>query len=160
FRGMVTAAIPPVPLHVVKQGRILVLLPDRLLEFNAENPDEPRTFTLRTAGQSRLERFLGMGIAADGTLWIAGTRGLSHAPVGVRKVKRDTEWRDYFPPPTLLAVNFQQPLADADGNSITCVAESPAGDQKLAVHFDGENWSSLPAGTEKVRGAWRGREGF
>ena len=159
FRGIITPAIPSVPLHVIKQGRVLVLLPDQLIEFNVENPDEPLTTVLRTASQTGLKQFLGMTVARDGSLWIAGSRGLAHASGLVRNLKPNAEWQEFLPPPMLQAANFQQPLPDIDGDGVTCAADSPSGEQKLVVHFDGQNWTIQPIGTEKIRGAWRGRDG-
>ena len=45
---------------------MLLLLPDRLLEFNTEDPDHPRTEVLLTADQTQLERFSAMTQARDG----------------------------------------------------------------------------------------------
>ena len=50
----------PVPLCPVKQGQVLLLLPERLLEFNAEGTQEPGTRLLRSVADTRLERFSGM----------------------------------------------------------------------------------------------------
>src|SRR5579864_3489233 len=52
FRGMATAAIPPIPIHVIKPGLVLALLPDQLIELSVTNPGEPRLTVLRMAGQS------------------------------------------------------------------------------------------------------------
>jgi signal transduction histidine kinase len=159
FRGVSPAAVPPVPLAVIKQGRVLVLLPDQLIEFNVENPDEPRTIVLRTASQTGLKQFLGMTVARDGSVWLAGTHGLAHATGTARNLKPDGEWRDYLAPPTLQADSFGQPLADIEGDGVTCAADSLSSEQRLIVHFDGENWTVQPFGTDKIRGAWRGQEG-
>jgi signal transduction histidine kinase len=160
FRGMIPAAIPPVPLHVIRQSRVLVLLPDRLIEFNVENPDRPRTLLLRLASQTGLQKFLGMTVARDGSLWISGTRGLEHTTGPIRNWKPSDRWQEYLSPHTLQAINFQQPFQDINGDGITLSADSPASDQKLVVHFDGQNWTTQSnIGTQKIRGAWLGREG-
>ncbi|HLX70446.1 MAG TPA: two-component regulator propeller domain-containing protein, partial [Verrucomicrobiae bacterium] len=159
FRGTVVAAIPPVPLQIVKQGRVLILLPDELLEFSVENPGQPRTTVLRTAKQTGLEKFVGMTVAADGGLWVSGQRGLAHLSGPLRDLRPDSEWQEYPAPGAFQAENFQQPFIDSDGNGVTCVADSSSGEQKLVAHFDGRNWTAQPIGTEKIRGAWRGPEG-
>jgi signal transduction histidine kinase/ligand-binding sensor domain-containing protein len=159
FRGMVTAAIPPVPMYVIRQSRVLVLLPDRLIEFSVENPDEPRTIVLQTASRTGLKTFLGMTIARDGSLWVGGARGLEHTTDSVRNLKPASKWREYLSPQMLQAGNFQQPFQDNDGDGVTCAADSLSSDQKLVVHFDGQNWTTQPVGTQKIRGAWRGGEG-
>jgi ligand-binding sensor domain-containing protein len=159
FRGLIPAAIPQVPLLVVRQGRVLVLLNDQLIEFSVENPDEPRTTVLQTAKQTGLQKFLGMAVAHDGTVWISGSRGLARSSSQLRSLKSDTTWREYLAPAMLQAENLQQPIVDVDGDGVTCAADSTSSEQKLVVHFDGENWTAQPVGTEKIRGAWRGREG-
>lgn len=159
FRGTVAATIPPVPLQVVKEGRILFLLPDELMELSLENPEQPRTTVLRTAKQTGLEKFVGMTAAADGTLWVSGQRGLAHVSGPLRDLKPGGEWQEYLVPPALQTEDFQQPFIDLDGDGVTCVADSTSGEQKLVAHFDGRSWTVQPIGTEKIRGAWRGSEG-
>src|SRR5512140_2325496 len=43
--------IDPVPLQPIRQGLVLFLQPDGLMEFSAENPDKPRTRLLRAASE-------------------------------------------------------------------------------------------------------------
>jgi signal transduction histidine kinase len=160
FHGMVTAAIPPVPLHVIRQGRVLILLPAELMEFSVEKPGAPRTTVLRTASQTGLQSFLGMTVAADGSLWIAGQLGIAHVPGPLRDLKPDSHWQEFLAPRNLQIENFQQPIADLEGDGITCVADLSSGDEKFAVHFDLQNWMVQPVSAEKLRGAWRGREGL
>lgn len=157
FRGMATAAIPPIPMHVIKPGLVLALLPDQLIQFNVLNPGEPRVTVLRTASQTGLEKFLGMMVANDGSLWISGQRGLARAPSP--DLTADTPWREFPAPRNLQAENFQQPIADVKGMGLTCVADMVSSEQKLVVHFDGGNWTAQPVGPDKLRGAWQGPEG-
>ena len=159
FRGLVGPAIPLVPMSVVKQSRLLIFLPDQLLEFNIENPSEPHTVILQSAAQTGLQKFFGMTIAHDGSLWISGARGLEHFPGLARNLKTNDEWREFLAPPMLEAGNFQIPIEDVDAQGVTCVADSPSSDQKLVAHFDGQNWTTQPVGTQKIRGAWRGADG-
>ncbi|MDB6111618.1 MAG: histidine kinase, partial [Pedosphaera sp.] len=145
----------PIPLCPVRQGRVIFLLPGGLMEFNAENPDLPRAAMLRPAVETKLEKFLGMVIARDGGLWIAGAHGLAQVPGPARTIKPETEWREYLPPESMQIQNFQEPVEDDDGG-ITVVASSLDNRQKLVVHFDGQHWTMHPAGNEKIRMAWRG----
>jgi signal transduction histidine kinase/ligand-binding sensor domain-containing protein len=152
-------ATPPIPIHVVRQGRVLILLPDQLAELNVEKSSEPRLLLLQSASQTGLQKFLGMTIARDGSLWISGARGLEHSTTSVRNLKAGEEWREFLTPKTLQAENFQEPYQDAETDGLTCVAESSSLEQRLAVHFDGTNWTAQPIGTQKIRGVWRGAEG-
>jgi hypothetical protein len=159
YRGMVPSTVPQVPVLVVRQSRVLLLLPDELLEFTVENPDQPRTIVLQTADRTGLQKFLGMTLAGDGSLWISGARGFERTTGPIRNLKPGEEWRQFISPSMLQAGNFQQPLADIGAVGVTCAADSLAGEQKLIVHFDGRNWTTQPMGSQKIRGAWRGPEG-
>jgi ligand-binding sensor domain-containing protein len=153
FRG--GQAMRAVPLCPVRQGVVLFLLPDRLMEFNAEQPGSSRVSLLRTAAQTQLERFSGLSVARDGGLWIAGGRGLAKVQGPARNLKPDSEWREIIPPASLGLYNFQEPWEDANGG-VTSLAESKADQRRQITYFDGQHWSVLPAGSEKVRRAWRG----
>jgi signal transduction histidine kinase len=159
YQGVVPATVAPVPIQVVRQGRVLILVPDKLIEFNAENPNQPRTIVLQTAERSGLQKFLGMTPARDGSLWISGARGVERSASPARNLKPSTEWRQFLPPPMLQAGNFLQPLADVDAEGVTFAADSLSSEQKLVVHFDGQNWTAQPMDGQKIRGAWRGAEG-
>ena len=155
FRTGLPRLIDPIPLYAVRQGVVLFLLPDRLLEFNAEDPDHPRTTVLLTAAQTRLEKFSAMTPARDGGLWIAGARGLAKVAGPVRNPKRDSEWHDYLPPGLLQVANFQD-LHETDQGMVTAMAASGANQQKALVHFDGEHWTAELIPVEKARYAWSG----
>ena len=159
FRGVVPATVPPTPILVIRQNRVLVLLPDRLIEFNVENFNEPHTTILLTADQTHLKKFLGMGLARNGGLWISGALGLERTDIPVRNLKPGDEWRESLAPPASQAGNLVQPIVDFDADGVTCVADSLSSDQKLVVHFDGWNWTTQPMGSQRIRGAWRGPEG-
>jgi signal transduction histidine kinase len=159
FNGQAALTLSPLPIHVVKQGRVLILLPDELLEFNTENSSEPKTILLQPAAQTGLQKFLGMIIGRDGRLWISGARGLERSAGPARNLKPDGQWQEYPSPPTLQAENFQEPIQDAAGEGIMCVADSSSGELRVAAHFDGANWSIQPIGPQRIRGAWRGPEG-
>src|SRR6266436_9572293 len=76
--------IDPIPICPVKQGVVIFLLANRLMRFNSEDPDHPRTELLRAVGQTQLEKFSAMGLARDGGLWISGARGLAKLPGPLR----------------------------------------------------------------------------
>ena len=155
LRTHVARVIDPVPLCPSRLGVVLFLLPDRLVEFNAEDSDRPRTESLLTAAETRLERFSGMALARDGGLWIAGARGLAKLAGPVRQLKRDSERHDYLLPEALQFGNLQQPQEDAEG-VVTAMADSAAGHQKALLHFDGQQWTSQVVPIEKTRHAWQG----
>ncbi len=144
----------PVPFLPVQQGRVLFLLPDRLMEFNAEELNRPQTAVIRAAGQTQLGVFSSFIPARDGGLWIAGARGLAKAPGPARSLKPEDSWREFLPPASLGFQNLREPHEDEDGG-VTLVAEAASG-QRTGVYFDGTNWNALPFAAEKIRFAWRG----
>lgn len=97
----------------VRQGRVLVLLPDRLLQFEAEDPEQPRVELLRRVDQTALGRFTKMIPARDGTLWLAGARGLEHSSEPIRNLRPDQTWLAATgSPPELFTPTLATPSPD------------------------------------------------
>ena len=153
FRGPGPA--PSIPLWPIRQGLVLVLLPDRLMVFTSDSTAESKLETLHTATQSGLERFNGMAPASDGGLWLAGLRGLAKVQGPLRSLRPNSEWRDYLIPSTLSLRNLQGPhdLGDA---GVSVMADSITNEPPSLVMFDGQNWSVHLSGSDRVRQAWRG----
>ncbi len=137
------------PLDPVRQGHVLFLRDDRLMELDAGDPEHPRMQVLLKADQTRLGKFTDMVPARDGGLWIVGERGLGK----VSKLKY--RWNDYLPPESLQIHHLLEPREDDEGG-VTSVAESLVGGQAVVARFDGAGWTTQPAGGEKIRRAWRG----
>ena len=146
--------IDPVPLYPVRQGLVLMLLPDRLLEFNSEDTDHPQVRVLRQASKTGLASFSSLIAARDGGLWIAGEHGVTKVPRPIRNLKPETQWREYLLPEKLRARNLQGLHEDEEG-VLTAVADSETNQQRLVVCFDGHDWTSVTTGSERLRQAWR-----
>lgn len=155
FRNTLPHLIHPIPLCPVRQDVVFLLLPDRLLECNFENPNRPRTTVLRRAKDTALESFTGLAVAGDGGVWIAGARGLARVAAPIRALEPGSEWREYVVPARLPVQALQEPQVDEEGG-VTTVAEATRGDQRVVVYFDGQRWTTQSVGAEKVRFAWRG----
>ncbi|MCW5552860.1 MAG: hypothetical protein KIS67_11960 [Verrucomicrobiae bacterium] len=155
LRAGISPPVRAVPLCPVRQGIVLVLLPDRLLEFNAETPDKPQTRVLRTAAQTGMGSFSGMTLARDGGLWIAGRHGLTKVAGPVRNLRLESDWQEWLPPASAGFRNLQEPWEDPDGG-ITLLAETSETGRKLVVRFDGQHWTAIPMGSERLRFAWSG----
>jgi signal transduction histidine kinase len=153
FRVRFPRVVDPVPLCPSRQGVVIFLLPNRLLQYNGEHPDQPQTEVLVAAAQTRLERFSSMTLARDGGLWIAGARGLLKVPGPVRNLKPGFEWHDYLPPEPLSIQNLQEPREEAEG-VVTVLAEAVGNHRKMLAHFDGQHWTMEAIPVEKVRHAW------
>ncbi len=154
-----TRAVDPIPLLPVKQGRVLLLLPDRLLEFSTEKPDQPLLTTLRQVSDGGLERFTGMAAAKDGGLWIVGARGVAKAPGPLRTLRPETAWREFLVPTELNCQNLRCLHERDQGGeiSLTLLAEAAPGRQRLVLGFDGQRWTAGAPRPERLQEAWRGR---
>src|SRR5882724_7073050 len=148
----------PLPLYPVRQGLVLCLVPDGLLEFNSGSLDGAQTKILRSARQTQLESFSSMTPAKDGGLWIAGTRGLAKVPPPLRNLKPETDWQEYVPPEAWQVRDLQEPHEDQSGGVAT-VADSITNHQKVLLYFDGHDWMVQKACGNKIRHAWRGLDG-
>jgi signal transduction histidine kinase len=144
-----------VPLYPSRQGRVLFLLPDRLMEFNSEDADHPGTEVLRTASQTILRKFSGMTLARDGGLWVSGPGGFAKVAGPVRTLKPDSEWKEYRLPESLQIKNLGEPHEDETG-TVTAVGESSTNGQYLLVSFDGQHWAGESAGNDRIQLGWRG----
>ena len=137
-----------VPLYPARQGQVLFLRDDQLMDFNVENSEHPQIQVLRQCGQTRLGKFTDMVVARDGGLWITGERGLGKAS------KLENAWSDYLPPESLQIQNLRAPREDEEGG-VTVIAESTANGQPVVAHFDGRDWTAQPVGMETIQRAWR-----
>jgi signal transduction histidine kinase len=151
--------VDPIPLCPARQGFVLFLLPDRLLEFNAEDPEHPRTEVLLEAAQTQLGKFLNMTVARDGGLWLSAARGLAKLPGPVRSLKSGTEWRQYVVPEAQQVQNLQEPTEDDEG-VVTSLATTPATNTKVLIRFDGQHWAVGAVPIDKARRAWCSVDGI
>jgi signal transduction histidine kinase len=155
--GGPTHVIDPIPLVPARQGRVLLLLPDQLAEFNAENPEHERMLGLRGSAQTRLGNFLGLCQTRDGGLWLAAQRGLAKIPGPIRNLQPQTEWREFPIPANLPVHDLKMPHETPEGG-VLCLAESSTNSQRAVVWFDGQNWDMWVPGTEKLRQVWAGSD--
>jgi ligand-binding sensor domain-containing protein len=145
----------PIPLYPIRQGVVIFLLPDMLMELNSENAESTQRTVLRQANETRLGKFLGMTASRDGSLWVAGEMGLAKVPGPVRNLNADAEWSEFLVPESLHARNLREPIEDEKGN-ISVLAEAVENDQRILLRYDGQHWTTEPVGIEKVRRAWFG----
>jgi signal transduction histidine kinase len=139
----------------VRQGEMLVLLPDRLLKYDSSLASTQRVTVFRRAAETGLGAFTGMVPARDGGLWICGKGGLLKAPGPVRTLKPTTEWREFLIPESEKLSRLSMPIEDFAGG-VSAIGEQAAGGHRVFVYFDREGWTIRPTGLEQVRAAWRG----
>ena len=155
LRNNPTRLVHPIPFCPLRQGRLAFLLPDRLVEFNVGDTGLASTAVLLTAEQTRIGLFSGMTMTREGGLWIAGGHGLIRLTGPIRRVESETGWREHPIPSSLEIQNFREPQEDPAG-AVTGIAESTTDGKRMAVRFDGQHWTALSAGAEKIRYAWTG----
>ncbi len=158
FRAQPPRMVNPIPLCPARQGFVLILLPDHLLQFNAEDPDHPRTEILIAAASTQLGHFSNMTLARDGGLWITGSRGILKVPGPVRNLGPETEWRQHLPPESLQLQGFQEPHEDEAG-VVTLLTEASTGRGMTLVHFDGQHWTVEAVPIQAAQRAWCAAEG-
>ncbi len=142
------------PLLPLRQGHVLFLLPDRLMELNADPSQPEEAVVVRQAAQTRLDQFFDLVQAADGGLWITGKRGLAKIP-SPRPASPQTVWEEFLTDESIAAHDLQHPFEDDQGG-VTMIGESGRDHKKIIVYFDGKQWSSPPTKAEDIRLAWRG----
>jgi signal transduction histidine kinase/ligand-binding sensor domain-containing protein len=159
--------VDPVPLYAIRQNLVLFLLPDKLVEFNGENPGSERTRVLRLASDTGLGKFSGMVPARGGGLWISGSNGLARVPGPLRNLRPDTQWLEYLLPASSALCNLQQLLDQSlppvemqteVQTRIVALADSRTNISKVVVSFDGHRWTAGRPDEQKLRRAWRGPE--
>ena len=150
--------LDPVPLYPVRQGLVILMLQDSLLEFNGESPSRVHTVLLRSAAQSTIGEFAGMVASRDGGLWVTGARGLAKIPGPLRNLKPETPWQEFLPPASLQLRNLQAPHENEHEGitNVTALADTAAPSQKSIVEFDGQHWNVTSPTSEKLRQAWHG----
>jgi len=146
-----------IPLHAVRQSRVLFLLRDRLMEFNAEDPDHSRVEVIRTASQSRLGYFSSLTVTRDGGVWVGGELGLARAAGSLRELNPGSAWTEFLAPPKLNLKKFRALELDGAGG-ITMVADSVMGGQHAVVRFETNAWRILTFLDDKILRAWRTAE--
>jgi len=139
------------PLLPLASGRILLLLPDRLAEYDAARG------TLRVilaARATQLQSFLQMAESQDGGVWITGQRGVGrlagvlHARPGIW-----TETRVNLPG----LERFENPMP-GDGDELFVVGRAAGGSSRTALHYDGRAWRALLTSERSDLRAWRGTD--
>ena len=140
-----------IPLLPLKQGHVLILLPDRLLEFSN---DRPEATLVRDVKQTKLENFSDLIMAADGGAWISGQNGLAKIPADALSNPNAT-WQEFLLEPESQIESLQH-LFEDDRGGITATGSQLH--KKMIVYFDGQKFV-LPPVRQEIQEAWRGLDG-
>jgi signal transduction histidine kinase len=151
YQSNLLRKVRQIPLVPLQRDRVLVLLSDRLVEFNATIN---KVSLLRLASETKLEKFLDMTAAHDGGLWVTGAKGLAKVAGPPNRLDATSAWQDFPFEARLGILNLQRPFEDAD-RELTGVAEATLTNKKVLVHFDGRQWQVHQVNGENIRQAWR-----
>lgn len=155
YRASPLRAVRPIPLLPLDRNRVLILLPDRLLVYDAG----PRTTrVIRTAEELGVGSFNEFSPATTSGAWLSATRGLVHLPAPLRQLGRDTPL-EVYPLPTEMALSeLQRPFESRHGAVIT-VAEHAISRVRHVVRFMDGSWEAWPVPDHNLRQAWAGADG-
>ncbi len=141
----------------VKQKVVFCLLPERLIEFNADNTALPKITTLRSNVQTSLGRFVGMTVGSADELWVVGEKAVARVAGPKRAITSSSEWQEFPFPSERQLSDFSEPKPDFSG--FTVAAKSKSDHRNMVVHFDGEKWDVEPVDAGGNRFAWRDMNG-
>jgi signal transduction histidine kinase/ligand-binding sensor domain-containing protein len=145
---------PDTPIRPVRTGRLLVLLPDRLLVLQVTRDGAVEVETVQTASALALGRLWDLWVGRDGNLWISAERGLARANVPARSVRAGDPWQRWELPVEWGLADLQGLTEDALGHLV--MTASTKGQTRVALQFDGSRWQpgpDLPQGAFRV---WHG----
>ncbi len=140
----------------VRQGLVILLLPDRVLQFSSEAGHVHRNEILRQSKDASLGSFTAIAPSRDGGLWISGTRGLAKMQGPLRSLTAQSQWRDFVAPENWGAENFRAIHEGPDGGVVLLARSVTNHDQALIASFDGQSWSDLKSVNQPVQHAWQG----
>ena len=149
-------ALNQITLYPIRQGRVLVLLPELLLDFNLDPREKTRTQILLESSRSGLGNFNALLPAKDGGVWLVGSKGVSRLDASAKNITVASQWREHLIPPDFHADSLENPHENDDG-SLIAVATVQTNTQKIILVFDGKQWRSHESGTENIRHAWKGQ---
>ena len=134
-----------------ERDRVLLLLADQLMEYNAATR---QTRTLKRSAETRLGLFQDLAEARDGGIWVSGARGLARVPGPPRTWGQALDWREWLLSESAPVGNLQNPIEEEGG--VAAVAESTTGNERFLVWFEGPKGSPQMVPVGKVRQGWRG----
>jgi len=137
----------------LEDARVLVLLPDRLIEYDAA---AGATRLVKKAAEAGLGRFIHLTAARDSGAWVTGNRGLAKLGRAAGAAGSQPEWNTYSVERLGLR-DLQEPFEGDQGELFAVGVSAPTG-KKVLVRFDGRRWQSLYAGSEETLRGWRGAD--
>ncbi len=145
-----------IPLCPVRQNLVIFLLPDRLMEFAADNGGPVEIRTLKRAADMDLGPFTGMCLASDDGLWTSCESGLARVAGPKRMIDSSSYWRSFKSAGSLQGLREPQ---CSDDDVVTCLAGRSGSPNASIVRFDGQSWKIDFQSQTNLAVAWTGPGG-
>lgn len=159
FQADLLRQVRQIPLIPMQKDRVLFLLSDRLMEYDASKGEAT---VLKYVTETGLGKFSEMTEAREDTrtsqggIWITGANGLAKISGPARQISRETTWEVQLIRDALQVENLQRPFEDDQGGVTTLAVDSQASNRRVVLHFDGTSWKKYPVEGEILRQAWPG----
>ena len=143
----------------IDRSHVLIMLPDRVLEYNA---DLSATNVIQQLAPTGLSRFLSMGAARDGTVWLTGSGGAGRLSRNVQKENANGgpehvwQWAA-IPGTPSPGVDLSEPSEGPEGQ-LFVVATAPSR-ATAAFEFEGGQWKMIYRNQSGTVRAWAGESG-
>lgn len=153
-RSNLLRLIEPIPLLPTRYDHVLVLLPEKLCEFQVSRDGHDWT-PLLMAEETKVGRFLDLIPAGEEYAWITAEKGIIKLSGPASRLSANPERTEFVIPEELGIRNLKRALADREGG-ITMVGDSLNLESRMIVHFDSVDaqWSVFDDGDQHVRQAW------
>jgi signal transduction histidine kinase len=151
-RTNIMRQIRSVPIVPGRRDQVFLLLSDRLLEFDAATG---RATTLVQSDTMHIGRFVDLGLARKGGLWITGEDGLVKATWEDKGTNPAWIWREFFLTNIPSVSVFSCPLEDDEGG-VTVVGEMTNTTERALVYLEAPAYQARLIATGRYRHGWRG----
>ena len=129
----------------------VILLPDRILEFDADAGTARSVMTLR---RSRLQLFINMINVGGGAMLVTGKGGLG---ILRRKEALTWDWEPLPQPPAVYSAFDYASRGEGDELFVTGITSTTA---TAGLRFDGRRWMEVYRGESRNLRVWSGGEGI
>ncbi len=136
----------PIPFIPFGHDRVLFLMPDRLMVFDAATQ---KTDTIRNISDTDLERFNDMTPAKGGGLWITGKKGAIIIPSITDEIRSRSQIHEYVFNKNLGIHNLWYPF-EGDNGELYGTANIVNGSGEVFVCTDRDEWKTLYSSDKDV----------
>ena len=149
------------PIQSGSRDRALILLPDRLVEFDAASE---KIIIIKNAEETKLGRFIDMAYARDGGKWVTGENGVAKLHDDSYHFGPQAEWSEHLFDEELGVRNFRYTYEAGSGELYgSAILDEPQKtvfqtEKSVLVHFDGESWQTLYTDDGRIGRGWCGAD--